>query len=220
MGNSLLTREELPISLRTEKISKSFGYRHVLREISLEVKQGESLAIRGPNGSGKSTLARLLAGLLQPTRGRVLVELGEREVTQVERWRLGALAAPAINPYSHLTLAENISFVSSARGLVVSHKRIAELIEFVGLTDRREDLVGAFSSGMVQRTRLALAIALSPRLLFLDEPSQFLDDTGRDLVARVVQHQRQCGACVIATNDDTDASLADHVLHLDRQVFG
>lgn len=195
--------------LRAEGLCRSFGFRRVIQEVCLEVKQGEVLAICGPNGSGKSTLVRLLTGLLMPSRGRTWVEMDGKQLSAEERWQLVSLAAPAINPYSHLSLAENISFVGKSRGGISSTGEISALTELIGLADRQDDLVGSFSSGMVQRVRLALAVAARPRVLFLDEPTHCLDDAGRQLVAKLVERQREVGICVIATNDAHDVSLAD-----------
>ena len=92
---------------------------------------------------------------------------------------------------------------------------VADLCALIGLSDRQEELVSSFSSGMLQRVRLALALAVRPPVLLLDEPSQCLDDEGRALVSKIVEAQRKAGVCVIATNDGSDAALADRCLVLD-----
>lgn len=203
--------------LRADGICRSFGSRGVIRDFSIQVCTGQVIAVRGPNGSGKSTLLRMLAGLLRPTRGAAWVEVDGRRAPQDEARRLIALAAPAIQPYVHLSLMENLVFFSRARGLRHSSGEAAGLCDLIGLHDRRHDLVESFSSGMLQRTRLALALVARPPVLLLDEPSQCLDDSGRALLSRIVGEQRQRGLCVIATNDAVDAALADAEVFLQGQ---
>ena len=197
------------LRLVADGVSRSFGPRKVIRSLSLEVASGEVLAVRGANGSGKSTLLRLLAGLLRPTGGETWVEVRGRRVSREQRWAMAALAAPAIQPYLHLTLAENLRFLGAARGGAPDAGSVADLCRLVGLSDRRDQPVASFSSGMLQRVRLALAVAARPPVLLLDEPSQCLDGEGRALVAKIVEAQRSAGVCVIATNDDSDAAFAD-----------
>lgn len=201
------------IELKAEDLGKAFGFRKVLKGINLQVHSGEVLAVTGENGSGKSTLLRVLAGLQRASRGSVWMEGDGKRLNPVERRCASALAAPAINPYHHLSLRENVQFVTRARGLS-GRDGAEELAEQVGLADRLDDLVGSFSSGMIQRTRLALALATRAEALFLDEPTQCLDDAGREVVSRVVGMQRGRGICIIATNDRFDASLADRNIDL------
>lgn len=208
-SHELRTALRPEVRLVADGVSRSFGARKVIRSLSLEVSSGEVLAVRGANGSGKSTLLRLLAGLLRPTGGETWVEVRGRRVSREERWGMAALAAPAIQPYVHLTLAENLRFFGAARGGPPQAAAVADLCGLIGLSDRQDEPVSSFSSGMQQRVRLALALAARPSVLLLDEPSQCLDGEGRALVAKIVEAQRSAGVCVIATNDESDAGLAD-----------
>lgn len=210
--------EEKPadVALRAEGLCKSYGYRRVLRDVSLELMHGDTLAVIGANGAGKSTLMRMLAGLLRPSRGRVIVESGGCEALPESRRRLVSLTSPAIAPYLHLTLSENIAFMMHARGASAPPGCEEEIARLVGLAERRNDPVASFSSGMVQRTRLAVAIATSPSVLLLDEPTHCLDRAGREVVRGIVEHQRGRGMCIIATNDSEDAALCASTLDLDR----
>ncbi len=216
MKNHANDEKPAAIALRAEGLCKSYGYRKVLRDVSLELRHGDTLAIIGANGAGKSTLMRMLAGLLRPSRGRVIVEVGGRETPPESRRSLVSLAAPAIAPYLHLTLSENIAFMMHARGASAAPGCEEEIARLVGLAERRDDPVASYSSGMVQRTRLAVAVATSPSVLLLDEPTHCLDRAGREIVRGIVEHQRSQGICVIATNDSEDAALCASMLDVDR----
>lgn len=194
------------IRLVAEGLGRVFGPRRVLRDVSFDAGFGEVVAICGANGSGKSTLIRMLAGLLAPSSGQTWIELSGRRLLAQERRAVSTLASPAMQPYLHLSFAENLAFFTQGRALKCD---CTELAELVGLSGRMDDLVGSYSSGMIQRTRLALALSARPRALFLDEPTQFLDQSGRALVEQLVAAQRKRGLTVIATNDEFDASLAD-----------
>lgn len=197
-GNSTL--------LIAQHLHRSFGARQAVCDMSLQLTFGQTLAVVGPNGCGKSTLLKMLAGLLRPTSGQTWLETGGRRLDHQERRSATALAAPYIEPYHHLTLLENLRFAAKSRGIPAD--LCLETAAFVGLESRCADLTGSFSSGMLQRTRLALALITRPLLLLLDEPTQTLDDEGRDLVSRIVSLQRERGICVIATNDQRDLALA------------
>jgi len=202
--------------LHAEGLSRSFGFRQVLRDLSFSVHQGEVVAVCGPNGSGKSTLLRMLAGLLAPSAGRTWVSVAGQPLPDEQRWDVVALAAPAINPYMHLTLAENLSFMSRTRGVKSASPH--ELAVMAGLDGRADDLVGSYSTGMIQRTRLALALAIAPRVLLLDEPGHCLDGSGREMLTRLVDRQRKHGLCLIATNDAQDRDLADREITLGQEA--
>lgn len=198
------------ITLSASKLGKRFGRRRVFRDIDLEVKGGESLAITGHNGSGKSTLVRVLAGVLRPTTGAVTLRVADQEITREERPFRTGLVAPYLNLYAQFSPAENLRFIARARALTDREARIAQILRLVGLTDREDDLVATFSSGMVQRVRLAAAVLGDPDVLILDEPTSNLDDAGREVVRRVIDEHRDSGKVVIvATNDAGEAATCD-----------
>lgn len=202
------------LKLQAEGLGKRFGWRRVFRGLSLEAERGSVLVVRGSNGSGKSTLLRILAGLLRPTEGTVRLETDVPEAPPGLRCRV-ALAAPSINPYARLTLAENIQFFLQARGASAEPGQARRVAGLVGLEDRLHEPVGSFSSGMTQRVRLALAAAAEPDVLLLDEPSHCLDEDGRRLVREIVERQACRGICVLATNDEREAELGARHISMD-----
>lgn len=193
-------------------VSKRYGGRPVLRDIVAEVQAGDVLLVTGPNGIGKSTLLRLLAGLQQPSDGTIAYELGGTVYDPIEaRVALGFVGSD-VHLYRELTAHEHLRFVVDVRGL--PREGVDRALDDVGLAGRGDELVGAFSSGMQQRLRYALALLHGPAVLLLDEPTTNLDAAGIALAARIISEQRSRGITVIATNDDRDRRFGDFVLSL------
>lgn len=180
-----------------------YGFRRVLRDVSLEVRPGEPLAVVGPNGSGKSTLVRILAGVLTPTDGRAELSIGGAIVPAEEHAHRVGLVTPDLNLYPPLTAHETLAFLARVRG--ISPDSIAPTLERVGLGARADDRVATFSTGMRQRLRLATALLHDPPVLLLDEPGATLDPEGRQLVADLVADASR--VIVLATNDPEEAAL-------------
>ena len=162
--------------LTLERIGVSIGGRRILDDVSLDVADGERLALLGPSGSGKSTALRVIAGLQAPSAGRVL--LGGRDVTRVPAHRRGVgLVFQDAALFPHRDVAGNVGFGPRVAGLSEDEReaRVREALELVGLagTERRD--VTTLSGGEAQRVALARALAPRPQVLLLDEPLGALD---------------------------------------------
>jgi ABC-2 type transport system ATP-binding protein len=204
-----------------ENAGRSFGTRTVLTGLQLTVCAGEMVGVVGPNGGGKSTLLFLMAGLLRPTTGRVLV-------CGLDAWALSLTAVGSIGLvtarpglYPLLTGRENLHHFGGLFGLAPREvdERIEPLgraLELTGLDDR----VGQLSTGTQQKLSLIRALLLSPKLLLLDEPTANLDPrAGRALYAEARRRADGGLACVLVTHDLSAAeATCDRVLLVDGAI--
>jgi len=179
--------------IRTEGLTKRFGGVEAVRDLDLEVHEGDLFGFLGPNGSGKTTTVRMLLGLVFPTAGRV--ELLGRPMPRAGRTVLAEVGSLVEGPafYPHLSGRVNLSLLDAAGPggrRTDRRRRIGQALERVGLDSVGRRPVKAYSTGMRQRLGLAAALLRSPRLLVLDEPTNGLDPQGmreiRDLLAELV----------------------------------
>jgi ABC-type multidrug transport system ATPase subunit len=181
------------LAIRTEALSKRYGSLEAVRDLDLEVREGELFGFLGPNGSGKTTTVRMLLGLVFATSGRV--ELLGRPMPRAARSVLPQVGSLIEGPafYPHLSGRANLSLLDAAGPggrRADRRRRIAEALAKVGLDTVARRPVKAYSSGMRQRLGLAAALLRAPRLLVLDEPTNGLDPHGmreiRDLLVELV----------------------------------
>ena len=186
-------------------LTRRFGERTALTEVSVQVPRGATLAVLGRNGAGKSTLLRILATLLRPHSGSVSV-LGEplpRAAYKV-RPRVGLLAHEPLL-YRDLTGRENLDY--HARLHSVAPARVQELIEAVGMGARADDPVRSLSQGMVQRLAVCRAVLHDPDVLLLDEPRANLDPQAAALLERLIGASN--GRTRVITSHDPRAAVAE-----------
>jgi ABC-type lipoprotein export system ATPase subunit len=219
-----MTSTDTPISAGAEVVCA--GLVHVytgeqgsvaaLRNADLVVEAGEMLAIVGPSGSGKTTLMMLLAGLLQPTAGSVLI--GGQDITQLDAASLSRLRAtelslllqdPLRNLLPYATVIQNIEFASRGarrRGWPLRWSG-EELVERMGLAELADRPVHRLAAGQQNRAAIASALATSPRVLLADEPTGQLDPHSRDMVISALHEARELsGATVIVVTHDRAVS--------------
>lgn len=192
-------------AIELQGLTRHFGERTALRDVSVVVPEGSTLAVLGRNGAGKSTLLRILATLLRPHGGRAVLfgrELPKRawEV----RARLGLLGHDPLL-YRDLTGRENLRYQARLHG--VSRERVEEVLGAVGMARRAEDPVRSLSRGMVQRLAVARAVLHSPALLLLDEPRANLDPGASALLEPLIG--RAAGVTRVLTSHDPRAALAE-----------
>jgi ABC-type sugar transport system ATPase subunit len=206
--------------LVVRNLSKSFGDKKVLQNISLELKKGELLVLLGPSGCGKSTLLRIIAGLEQADTGEVYV--GERRIDLLQpRDRDVALVFQNYALYPHMSVEKNIAFPLKTTGVKKQERdsRTRKVAETLGLLDILKDRPGTLSGGERQRVALGRAIIREPALFLLDEPLSNLDAHLRTRMRReIVDLQKRLQRTTIhVTHDQTEAlTMADRVALMDN----
>jgi putative ABC transport system ATP-binding protein len=192
-----------------------------LRGCSIDVRRGELTAVMGPSGSGKSTLMHILAGLDRPTTGEVSIEgieiakLNDNDLTKLRREHIGFIFQ-FFNLLPMLTAEENIRLPLELAGGKIDDGWVDEVIDKVGLDDRRTHRPSELSGGQQQRVAIARALASRPTVIFADEPTGNLDSTTSaeilELVRETVTNYGQ--TTVMVTHDAHAAAIADRVLFL------
>ena len=208
--------------VRTSGLSRSFDDRPAVDDLTLSVHAGEVLCLLGPNGAGKTTTFRMLAALLLPTRGEVMVagtSLTPRTADQV-RSRVGLLTeAPGL--WERLTVRTNLLTYARLHGVPDEARRVTTVMQDVGIDDRADDRAGALSKGLKQRVAIARALVHDPPVVLLDEPTSGLDPANarhiRDLIGRL----RAEGRCVlVSTHNLAEAEeLADRIAILNTRLL-
>ena len=201
--------------LSLEKIRKSFGGKDVLDDVSLNVAAGELLAILGPSGCGKSTLLRVLAGLLREDRGTIRIA-GKSMAGVPPRDRGIGFVFQDYALFPKMTVRDNVAFGLRVRGATPGeqNRKTSEMLELVGLAEEADRTVETLSGGQRQRVALARALAVSPSLLFLDEPLSALDIKVRVRLRReIADVQKKVGiTTLIVTHDQEEAmELGDRI---------
>src|SRR5688572_25140661 len=200
------SRTDAPEALRAEALSKSYGRRRALQDVSFSAARGELLAIIGPNGAGKTTLLQILAGALAPTAGRV--SLDGRQVGWVPQH-------PAV--YSKLSVRENLRLFARLEKVSDVDATVDRMLRQAGLLDRAGDAVGTLSGGNKQRVNVAVGLVGDPAVLLLDEPSSSLDPRQRERLWEFVSSLARDGGTTVvySTHNVAEAErYADRLLVL------
>jgi sulfate transport system ATP-binding protein len=212
------------MSIEAKGIHKRFGEFTALGDVSLEVKQGELVALLGPSGSGKTTLLRIIAGLEFPDRGVVHFD-GEDATSRSARDRRVGFVFQHYALFRHMTVFENVAFGLRVRPRAERpreaeiRKQVGELLELVQLGAMAARLPSQLSGGQRQRVALARALAVRPRVLLLDEPFGALDSRVRKDLRRWLRriHEELGITSVFVTHDQEEAlELADRVVVMDH----
>lgn len=207
--------------IKVRRLVKRFGLKTVLRGLDFQVEQGEFVALLGPNGAGKTTFLRILASLSRPSLGEVSIAgYGLPHQSAAVRQRLGVVShLPLL--YGDLTAEENLRFYGRMYGVFDLQSRVAEVLDLVGLTARRRDLVRTFSRGMQQRLAIGRAVLHDPDVMLFDEPHTGLDQDASTMLDTVLEEVAASGRTVVMTSHDLAraADLASRFDVLSRGVI-
>jgi ABC-2 type transport system ATP-binding protein len=206
-------------AVRVRGLRKVFGGLVAVEGLDLEIHRGEVFGLLGPNGSGKTTTIRMLCGLLEPTAGEGTV-VGHDLLTESDAIsRDIGYMSQKFGLYEDLTVAENLRFYASVYGLrgQTREVRLAELLDQLHLTPRRDQLAGTLSGGWKQRLALACATAHRPSLVFLDEPTAGVDPAARRHFWQIIYQLAETGTTILVTTHYMDeAERCERLAFLSR----
>ncbi|HTV01728.1 MAG TPA: ABC transporter ATP-binding protein [Luteitalea sp.] len=199
-------------------ITKRYGTRVAVDDLSLDVRPGEIFGLLGPNGAGKSTTMHVAVGLLAPDAGQVAIGAHGNPTTPAARRALG-LAPQNLAVYDLLSAEENLAFFAQLYGLTGTklQARVDAALGFAGLQERRRDRVEGYSGGMKRRLNIAAAILHEPELVLLDEPTVGVDPQSRNAIFDSIETLRAQGRTIVySTHYMEEASrLCDRVAIID-----
>jgi len=201
-------------AIEVSHLTKNFGPRTAVADVSFSVARGEVFGFLGPNGAGKTTTVRILGTLITPTTGSAVVAglpLDPARGAEI-RQRISIMPeAPGL--YRRLTVTENLEYFARLYGLPRREQRITEALAAVGLADRAHDLTGSLSKGLRQRAALARSLLNDPEVMFLDEPTSGLDPVATHEVHVLIAGLRDRGVTVFLTTHRLDEAerLCDRV---------
>lgn len=194
-------------AINTQNLSKNFGQVQALKGITLKVEPGLIYGLLGPNGAGKTTFIRLLTGAIKPASGDLSVlGLSPQKDKRALRNKIGYMPQ-SIALYDDLSPRENIRFFGRAHSIKNLDRRVDEVIEFVGLSDRARDPIYKFSGGMKQRVSLACALVHQPDILFLDEPTTGIDPKLRQTFWEHFRELAASGVTILVSTHQMDEAL-------------
>jgi ABC-2 type transport system ATP-binding protein len=206
--------------IHVEHLRKQYGDLVAVDDVSFTAEDGRIFGLLGPNGAGKTTTISCISGLLTPTSGRITVT-GHDVVAQAQEARRSLGIVPQeLALYSDLSAAANLEFWGSAYGLrgAELRRRVSDVLELIGLADRRKDQTSTFSGGMRRRLNFGCGIVHSPRVLLLDEPTAGVDPQSRVRLLDLVREQARAGTTVIYTTHYMEEAqdLCDRIAIVDH----
>jgi heme exporter protein A len=200
--------------IQTKQLIKRVGDKVILRGVNLSIEQGQTVAILGPNGAGKSTILKVLATLIKPSSGEVLIDNKELKKHALEIKSLIGYLPHASLLYDHFTPLENLTLFGKLYGVKNIESRAKELIDKVGLSFFLHEPVKSFSRGMIQRVAIARAIIHNPRILLLDEPHTGLDQQAIAILNKVILEMKAQGTTTVMVTHDFKqaAEICDRII--------
>jgi ABC-2 type transport system ATP-binding protein len=209
-------------AIEVSHLTKVFGPRTAVADVSFTVARGEVFGFLGPNGAGKTTTVRMLGTLIAPTSGSAVVagiSLGPARAAEIRQHISIMPEAPGL--YRRLTVTENLDFFARLYGLPRREQRIAEALAAVGLSDRAHDLTANLSKGLRQRAALARTLLNDPSVMFLDEPTSGLDPVAAHEVHGLIGTLRDRGVTIFLTTHRLDEAqrLCDRVAIMNTSLL-
>ncbi|MBX6376987.1 MAG: ABC transporter ATP-binding protein [Clostridia bacterium] len=202
MVHAVARRDEAEPVLAVRGLTKRYGDKTAVDGLSFEVYPGETFGLLGPNGAGKTTALAVIAGLLRPDGGDVLVGGCSLRTARRQALELLGVVPQEVALYPELTASQNLSYFATLRGLRGAERRrqVEEALELVGLAEHAGQRVERFSGGMKRRLNIAVGILGRPRLLLLDEPTVGIDPQSRRHILDSVRSLAAAGTAILYTS--------------------
>ncbi len=206
--------------IEVKNLEKSYKNKKVVKGISFDVKQGEILGFLGPNGAGKSTTINILSTVLKSDKGEIKF-LGRKATEDVMNIKRNIGVVPQdLAIYEEISAEKNVRFFASLYGLKGKklNENVKEILEFVGLYDKRLDIPKTFSGGMKRRLNIACAIAHNPKLIIMDEPTVGIDPQSRNHILNSIKKLKKRGATILYTTHYMEEveEIADRIIIMDH----
>jgi ABC-2 type transport system ATP-binding protein len=209
--------------LAANGLMKAFGDLAAVNGVSFHITEGETYGLLGPNGAGKTTTISMVCGLLTIDSGSVVVAGEEIRTTSTRGRAAIGLVPQDLAIYPDLTGEENLAFFGRLYGMAGEGlgRRVSEVLEVIGLTERKDDLTKEYSGGMQRRLNIGIGLLHRPRLLILDEPTVGVDPQSRNAILESVEELSRAGMAVLYTTHYMEEAerLCDRVAIIDEGVI-
>lgn len=202
------------MKIQLNEVGKRYKYTWILHELSLTLASRSNYAVTGPNGSGKSTFLKLLSGYLSPSKGQIdYFDDQNNEVTGDQIYQSISFAAPYIDLIEAFTLQESLSFHQQFKAFLPGWSP-QKIIDFLALPIKSNQPIKHYSSGMMQRLKLAMASFSKTPILLLDEPTTNLDQQGVEWYLELIDLTKRDRLLVVASNVEEDYAFCDEKIHI------
>lgn len=203
-------------SVEATGLNKSFGRRLIFNDLEFKFNKAGVYGISGPNGSGKSTLVKIIAGIIAPSKGKIIHNLDNKLIAEEQLHNYIGFVSPYLVLYEEFSTYENLNLFAEIRGIKFNKERVDYLLNKFLLFKRKDDLLKTYSSGMKQRVKFIFALMHSPQLIILDEPTSNLDDEGKNSVYELVKEEGEKNIVLIASNEKSDIELCSDIVYLEK----
>lgn len=208
------------VAVEVQQLTKTYGAKKALEDVSFAVQQGTCFGLLGPNGAGKSTTMKILSGIIDTDGGSAVVLGKNMKQQRNDILREIGYVPQSITLYEKLSAYDNLVFFGEMNGVkgTVLKQRIAEILEQVGLAERSKDIVATFSGGMKRRINIAASLLHKPKVIILDEPTVGIDPQSRNHIFGMIRNLKSEGVTVLYSThymEEVEA-LCDHLAIIDH----
>ena len=215
-----LSKDGRPVEVQVNDLKKTFGKIEAVNGVSFTIGKSEIFGLLGPNGAGKSTTINMMCGYLEPTSGDTLIDGLSITKEPLRVKRLIGVVPQEIALYKDLNPLENLDFFGQLYNMPAKARkaRAVDVLQFVGLYERRKDAVKTFSGGMQRRINMAIAMMHQPSLLLMDEPTVGVDPQSRENIFDTIEKLRDQGTTILYTTHYMEEAerLCNHIAIMDE----